>query len=163
MIAESGRSGAKSTAVQAHPRARRIAAWSAFIGIAVGAFVGPLDGSMVNSMLPILTRELGVDISTTNWLLTIYMLIQTGMMLSFGRLGDLYGHKLIYVGGMVVFIAGSVLSSMASTAGLLIAARAVTALGSAAIWANSAAILVHSFPSDQRGRVLGLQSMCVQV
>ena len=73
---------------------------------------------MVNSMLPVLTQELGVEISTTGWLLTIYMLIQTGMMLSFGRLGDLRGHKMIYVGGMIVFIAGSVLSSMASTAGL---------------------------------------------
>ena len=133
------------------------------MGISVGAFVGPLDGSMVNSMLPVLTRELGVDISTTNWLLTIYMLIQTGMMLSFGRLGDLYGHKLVYAGGLTLFMLGSVLSSFADTAGLLIGARAVTAVGSAAIWANSAAILVHSFPSDQRGRVLGLQSMCVQM
>src|SRR5215212_7922144 len=162
MIAESGRAGAAASAT-AHPRARRIAAWSAFMGISVGAFVGPLDGSMVNSMLPVLTRELGVDISTTNWLLTIYMLIQTGMMLSFGRLGDLYGHKLVYAGGLTLFMLGSVLSSFADTAGLLIGARAVTAVGSAAIWANSAAILVHSFPSDQRGRVLGLQSMCVQM
>src|SRR5215212_1877521 len=163
MIAESGRSGAKSTAVQAHPRARRIAAWSAFIGIAVGAFMGPLDGSMVNSMLPILTRELQVDISTTEWLLTIYMLIQTSLMLSFGRLGDLWGHKLIYVSGLVVFMVGSVLSAFASTPTLLICARAITALGSAALWANSAAILTHSFPSAQRGRVLGLQGMMVQL
>src|SRR5215212_2927613 len=163
MIAESGRSGAKSTAVQAHPRARRIAAWSAFIGIAVGAFMGPLDGSMVNSMLPILTRELQVDISTTEWLLTIYMLIQTSLMLSFGRLGDLWGHKLIYVSGLVVFMVGSVLSAFASTPTLLICARAITALGSAALWANSAAILTHSFPSAQRGRALGMQSMMVQL
>jgi EmrB/QacA subfamily drug resistance transporter len=162
MIAESGRSGAAATA-SAHPKSGRIVAWSAFAGIAVGAFVGPLDGSMVNSMLPVLTRELGVDISTTNWLLTIYMLIQTGMMLSFGRLGDLFGHKLVYTGGLALFMVGSVLSSFADSAGLLIGARAVTAVGSAAIWANSAAILVHSFPSDQRGRVLGLQSMCVQM
>jgi EmrB/QacA subfamily drug resistance transporter len=118
---------------------------------------------MVNSMLPVMTRELGVDISTTGWILTIYMLIQTGMMLSFGRLGDLHGHKLIYVGGLVVFMVGSVLCSLAPTPALLIAARAVTALGSAAIWANSAAILTHSFPSTQRGRALGLQSMMVQL
>ncbi len=162
MIAEGGRPGAKATSAP-HPSLARIAAWSAFAGISVGAFVGPLDGSMVNSMLPVLTRELGVDISTTNWLLTIYMLIQTGMMLSFGRLGDLYGHKLVYVGGLMLFMVGSVLSSFADSATLLIGSRAVTAVGSAAIWANSAAILVHSFPSDQRGRVLGLQSMCVQV
>jgi EmrB/QacA subfamily drug resistance transporter len=129
----------------------------------VGAFVGPLDGSMVNSMLPVLTQELGVEISTTNWLLTIYMLIQTGMMLSFGRLGDLYGHKMVYSGGLAMFIVGSALSSFADTAPLLIGARAVTALGSAAIWANSAAILTHSFPSEQRGKALGFQSMCVQV
>src|SRR5215218_2137425 len=122
MIAESGRSGAAASGV-AHRRITRIAQWSAFAGVAVGAFAGPLDGSMVNSMLPILTRELGVDISTTNWLLTIYMLIQTGMMLSFGRLGDLHGHKLVYSGGLAAFIVGSLLSSFAVTAPLLIASR----------------------------------------
>src|SRR4051812_23041959 len=118
---------------------------------------------MVNSMLPVLTQELGVDISVTGWLLTIYMLIQTGMMLTFGRLGDLHGHKLVYNGGLSVFILGTILSSFATTPGLLIATRAVTALGSAAIWANSAAILTHSFPSGERGKVLGFQSMCVQL
>ena len=80
----------------------------------MGAFVGPLDGSMVNSMLPVLTRELGVDIATTNWLLTIYMLIQTGMMLSFGRLGDLYGHKLVYSAGCRCSSSARVLSSFAA-------------------------------------------------
>jgi EmrB/QacA subfamily drug resistance transporter len=144
-------------------RGGRLGQYSAFAGLAVGAFLGPLDGSMVNSMLPILTRELEVDISTTEWLLTIYMLIQTGLMLSFGRLGDLWGHKLIYVGGLVVFMVGSLLCSLAPTPALLVAARAVTALGSAALWANSAAILTHSFPSAQRGRALGMQSMMVQL
>src|SRR5262249_53599069 len=90
-------------------------------------------------------------------------LIQTGMMLSFGRLGDLYGHKLVYSGGLAVFVVGSALSSFAASAPLLIAARAVSALGSAAIWANAGAILTHSLPAEQRGKVLGLQSMCVQV
>ena len=90
------------------------------------------------------------------------MLIQTGLMLTFGRLGDLWGHKQIYVGGLVMFLIGTVLSSLAVTPTLLIATRAFTALGSAAIWANSAAILTHAFPRERRGRVLGLQSMMVQ-
>jgi EmrB/QacA subfamily drug resistance transporter len=144
-------------------RVGRFGMYSAFVGVAVGAFVGPLDGSMVSSMLPVLTHELAVDISTIGWLLTIYMLIQTGLMLSFGRLGDLYGHKQVYVGGLTVFLLGTALSSLATTPALLIAARAVTALGSAAIWANSAAILTHAFPRERRGRVLGLQSMMVQL
>jgi EmrB/QacA subfamily drug resistance transporter len=144
-------------------RGGRFGHYSAFAGLAVGAFMGPLDGSMVTSMLPVLTRELQVDIATTEWLLTIYMLIQSGLMLSFGRLGDLRGHKPIYVGGLVVFMVGSVLSGLAPTPALLVAARAVTALGSAAMWANSAAILTHAFPSAQRGRALGLQSMMVQL
>ena len=118
---------------------------------------------MVNSMLPILTRELDVDIATIEWLLVIYMLIQSGLMLSFGRLGDMRGHKSVYVGGLGLFLVGSVLSSRAPTPVLLVAARAVSALGSAAIWANSAAILTHAFPSEQRGRALGLQSMMVQL
>jgi EmrB/QacA subfamily drug resistance transporter len=144
-------------------RRGRLGQYSAFAGLAVGAFMGPLDGSMVNSMLPVLTRELHAELATTEWLLTIFMLIQTGLMLSFGRLGDLRGHKLIYVSGLVVFMLGSLLCSLAPTPLLLVGARAVSALGSAAIWANSAAILTHSFPSEQRGRALGLQSMMVQL
>ena len=143
--------------------AGRLGHYSAFAGIAVGAFTGPLDGSMVSSMLPVLTRELQVDVATTEWLLTIYMLIQSGLMLTFGRLGDLRGHKLVYVSGLVVFTVGAVLSTLAPTPLLLIAARAVTALGSAAIWANSAAILTHSFPAEQRGRALGMQATMVQL
>jgi len=152
---------ALTTATQAG--VARFGVYTAFAGVAVGAFVGPLDGSMVTSMLPILTQELGVEISSIGWLLTIYMLIQTGMMLSFGRLGDLYGHKQVYVGGLTVFMIGAALSSFATTPTLLIAARAVTALGSAAIWANSAAILTHAVPRERRGRVLGMQSMMVQL
>ena len=125
--------------------------------------MGPFDGSIVNSMLPVLTREFQVDIATTQWILTIYMLIQSGLMLSFGRLGDLRGHKLVYASGLVVFMLGAFLCSLAPTPMLLIAARAVTALGSSAMWSNSAAILTHSFPSAQRGRALGLQSMMVQL
>jgi MFS family permease len=71
----------------AEARRARLGQYSAFAGLAVGAFMGPLDGSMVNSMLPVLTRELNAELATTEWLLTIYMLIQTGLMLSFGRLG----------------------------------------------------------------------------
>jgi EmrB/QacA subfamily drug resistance transporter len=125
--------------------------------------MGPLDGSMVNSMLSVVTRELQVDISTTEWLLTIYMLIQTGLMLSFGRLGDLRGHKLVYVSGLAIFLVGSILCTLAPTPAFLVASRAVSALGSAAMWANSAAILTHSFPSAQRGQALGMQSMMVQL
>src|SRR5215207_8907238 len=95
---------AETIAAPSRQRAGRLGQYSAFAGLAVGAFLGPLDGSMVNSMLPVLTRELGVDLATTEWLLTIYMLIQTGMMLTFGRLGDLYGHKMVYVGGLSVFM-----------------------------------------------------------
>src|SRR6188474_1060978 len=86
--------------VPSRTRVPRFGAYTAFAGVAVGAFVGPLDGSMVNSMLPVLTHELDIEISTIGWLLTIYMLIQTGLMLTFGRLGDIHGHKLVYVGGL---------------------------------------------------------------
>ena len=62
--------------------------YTAFAGVAVGAFMGPFDGSMVNSMLPVLTRELDVEISTIGWIITIYMLIQTSLMLTFGRFAE---------------------------------------------------------------------------
>jgi EmrB/QacA subfamily drug resistance transporter len=81
----------------------------------------------------------------------------SGLLLTFGRLGDLRGNKTVYVWGFVIFVIGSALSGLSPTPGFLIASRAVQALGAAMLFANSPAILTKIFPSAERGRALGLQ------
>jgi len=123
--------------------------------IGVGTFMSALDGSVVNTILPVLSRELHAGIATIEWVTTVYLLVVSGLLLSIGRAGDLYGHKHFYLGGFVVFVLGSALCGMADTARALVALRVVQALGAAALFATAPAILTRSFPPTQRGRAFG--------
>jgi len=120
-----------------------------------------LDTSVVNVILPVVTRALHSDVATIEWIVTMYVLVISGLLVSFGRLGDLRGHKTVYLSGYVVFVLGSALCGVAPTPLTLIAFRALQALGAAMLFANSPAILTKNFPAVQRGRVLGLQAMMV--
>src|SRR6476469_2267967 len=110
-----------------------LARYSGFAGLAVGASMSAIDGSIVNSMLPIITNALDSDVATIEWVVTTYLLIQSGLLLSFGRLGDLRGHKLVFVCGFVVYITGAVLSGLAPSPAFLIGSRAIQALGASAL------------------------------
>jgi EmrB/QacA subfamily drug resistance transporter len=116
-----------------------------------------LDGSVVNTVLPLLRRELHTTVAGIEWVTTVYLLVVSALLLGVGRLGDLKGHKRIYLGGLVLFVLGSALCGLAPSSGALVALRALQAVGAAMLFATSPAILTHSFPAEQRGRVLGAQ------
>lgn len=131
--------------------------WLVLIAVGVGTFMSALDGSVVNSILPVIQTYFGTDVATVEWVVTIYLLVVSGLLLVFGRLGDLRGNKTVYVWGFVIFVTGSAFSGFAPTPVFLVAARALQALGAAMIYANSPAILTRVFPPHQRGQALGLQ------
>lgn len=131
------------------------ARWWVLVTIGIGTFMSALDGSVVNTLLPVLARELGADIAGIEWVTTIYLLVVSGLLLSVGRAGDLFGHKRLYLAGFVVFLLGSALCGLAPSAHALVALRAVQALGAAMLMATAPAILTRSFPASQRGRALG--------
>jgi len=131
------------------------AKWLVLVTIGVGTFMSALDGSVVNTILPILSRELHAGVATIEWVTTVYLLVVSGLLLSGGRAGDLYGHKHLYLGGFALFVVGSALCGMAESARALVALRAVQALGAAALFATAPAILTRSFPPTQRGRAFG--------
>ncbi len=95
--------------------------------------------------------------ATIEWVVTVYLLVVSGLLLSFGRLGDLRGNKTVYLWGFVIFVLGSALSGLSPAPLYLISARAFQALGAAMLFANSPAILTKTFPASQRGQALGLQ------
>ncbi len=117
-----------------------------------------LDGSVVNTVLPVISAFFNSDVSNIEWVVTIYLLVLSGLLLSFGRLGDLRGHKTVFISGFGIFIISSALCGLAPSLPWLISFRAVQALGAAMLSANSPAILTKSFPSKQRGQALGLQA-----
>ena len=94
-----------------------------------GSLLAGLEGSIANAVLPIVTRELQTDVSTAEWILTEFLLVQTSVMLMAGRLGDLRGQRPVYLSGFAVFAAGSALCGVAPGIYWLIGARMLQASG----------------------------------
>jgi EmrB/QacA subfamily drug resistance transporter len=132
--------------------------WWVLIAVGTGTFMSALDTSVVNVVLPVIQQTFGTEVATVEWIVTIYLLVVAGLMLSFGRLGDLRGHKPLYLLGFVIFVLGSAMCGLASSALALISFRGFQALGAAMLAANSPAILTKNFPDSQRGQALGLQA-----
>lgn len=132
--------------------------WWVLLAIGIGTFMSALDTSVVNTVLPVINADFRTEVATIEWVVIVYLLVLSGLLLSFGRLGDLRGHKPIYIGGFIIFIAGSALCGLSRSVWMLIAVRGLQALGAAMLSANSPAILTKAFPDNQRGQALGLQA-----
>jgi EmrB/QacA subfamily drug resistance transporter len=132
--------------------------WGVLLAVGIGTFMTALDTSVVNTVLPVIGKSFNQQITVVQWVVTIYLLVLSGLLLSFGRLGDMRGHKTIYLIGFGIFMGGSFFSGAAPSVAILIVARGLQALGAAMLAANSPAILTKSFPAEQRGQALGLQA-----
>ena len=130
--------------------------WLIFLVVATGTFMSALTSSVVNVALPSIIGGLGTDLSTAQWIVTAYLLIITSILPLAGRLGDIYGRRIVYGFGFVCFTAGSLLCGLAGSVQLLIAARMVQAVGASALMANGPAIVVSFYPPSERGKVLGM-------
>jgi EmrB/QacA subfamily drug resistance transporter len=140
-------------AIARHPWAP----WLAVGAVCVGAFMGQLDASIVTLALPTLRREFHAGLATTEWVALSYLLTLAATVTPIGRLADMAGRKLLYVGGFGVFVLGSALCAVATDLAWLDAARVLQALGAAMLQANSVAIIVHAVPADRIGRAIGMQ------
>ena len=129
--------------------------WRVFPVLALGTIMATLDVSVVNIALPTLSRSFGVPLTTVEWVVLAYVLTITGLLLALGRLADRLGRRRVYGSGLAVFTLASALCAAAPGAGALIAARTLQGLGAAMMTANSAALLIASFPPGERGRALG--------
>ena len=132
--------------------------WLVLIAIGMSTFMSALDTSVVNTVLPVINKSFGSEIAKVEWVVIIYLLIVSGLLLSFGRLGDIRGHKTVFLTGFSIFIISSALCGWAPSIEALIGFRGFQALGAAMLSANSPAILTKNFPSSQRGQALGLQA-----
>jgi EmrB/QacA subfamily drug resistance transporter len=130
--------------------------WHVMAAIAMSLFLATIDGSIVNVALPTLVRELNTDFATVQWVVLGYLLTQTTLMLSMGRLGDMIGKKPIYTVGVIIFTLGSVLCGLSPSVFWLIGFRLLQAIGASMTLALGTAIVTEAFPSEERGRALGI-------
>ena len=132
--------------------------WLVVGTVCIGAFMGQVDASIAQLVLPEVEREFHASIGAAAWVSIAYLLVVAAMLPVFGRLADMVGRKLLSCGGFVVFVTGSGLCGLAPSLDTLVGARVLQALGAGLLQANSVAIIVAAAAEARRGRALGLQS-----
>jgi EmrB/QacA subfamily drug resistance transporter len=132
--------------------------WLVIGVVSIGAFMGQVDASISQLLLPTLEQAFGATLASVSWVAVAYLLTMAALMPIFGRLADMLGHKLLYTGGFVVFVIGSALCGLAPSLPLLVAARVLQAIGGALLSANSVAIVVAAAGPKERGRGIGVQA-----
>jgi EmrB/QacA subfamily drug resistance transporter len=139
------------------------AKWYVMAAVAMGVFLATIDGSIVNIALPVLAKDLQVDFSLIEWVVLAYLLTITTLMLGIGRLADMIGKKKIYASGFVIFTIGSALCGSVNHIGMLIGFRVLQAVGASMLMALGTAIVTEAFPSQERGKALGIMGSVVSI
>jgi MFS family permease len=167
--ARAGGNGLAQAAANGHGPGGRYK-WVALSNTTLSMTMATIDASIVIISLPAIFRGIGLDpldphnVSYLLWMIMGYLLVTAVLVVSLGRLGDMYGRVRIYNLGYVVFTLASVALSLdpytgASGALWLIGFRMVQAFGGSMLMANSAAILTDAFPARQRGMALGINQI----
>src|SRR5438128_8929382 len=133
------------------PRAGR---WWAPAALVVSGLVIGLDSTILITALPTLSSKLGASTSDLQWISAAYTLTLGGLLLPAGVLGDRYGRKRLLLVGLAIFGVSSLLASQVTTAGALIAARALMGVGAALILPLSLSILPSMFTEQERPRAV---------
>src|SRR5215472_3317045 len=141
-------------------RSRALASrWLALAVLCAAMMMIILDGTIVTVALPAIQRDLGFSASGLAWVVNAYLIAFGGLLLLAGRLGDLIGGKRVFLSGLVVFTAASLLCGFAVSQPMLIAARFAQGAGGAMASAVSLGMIVRLFPEPSlRARALGVYS-----
>jgi EmrB/QacA subfamily drug resistance transporter len=130
--------------------------WWTLAAVAFGLFMIMLDNTVVNVALPSIQRALGIDRAELEWIVNAYALTFGVLLLTGGKLADLLGRRRIFIVGLVVFTASSLVCGLAGSAAVLIGARAVQAVGAALMNPATLSIITATFPARQRGTAIGI-------
>ncbi len=148
-----------ATAVRANKQYSRYAVGT----IMLGTIMGPLDGSIANVAMPTIARFYGRGVDEAEWVLLAYMLVTASMLVLFGRIGDIFGHKRVYQVGFGIFGLGSLFCALAPSLEMLIVMRVFQAIGAAMLVACTQALIVESVAPERRGQAIGLNGAAVAV
>jgi len=131
-------------------------AWRTLSVVSMASVLSALNGSALNVALPDIVRALHAGPVAATWILLSFQFTMTVLMLSFGRLADMYGRRSMYLVGLITYTAASLLLGFAGNVELLIGLRVVQATGAAMLLANSAALVSAAFPQRRLGQGMGL-------
>lgn len=130
--------------------------WAGLVVLSIGLGLIVLDGTIVAVALPTIVRDLGLDLTEAQWVNSLYAVLLAALLLTSGRLADRWGRRRMFMVGLLVFMAGSALAALADSAGLLIGARAVQALGAAFIMPSTLSTVNAVFRGKHRAVAFGV-------
>jgi MFS family permease len=130
--------------------------WWTLIGACSGLFILMLDSTVVALALSSIRVDLGASAEALQWVMNGYLLTIAVLVVTAGRLGDMFGRKRVFLAGMVLFAAGSVLSGAAQGPLMLIGGRVLQGVGAAPMLSLSLAIVCNAFPAAEQPRALGI-------
>src|SRR6266571_1273243 len=130
--------------------------WWTLAAVSFGLFMIMLDNTVVNVALPSMQKSLHIGPNELEWIVVGYALTFATLMLTGGKLADLYGRRLLFIVGLAIFTGASLACGLAPTAGALIAARVVQGVGAAIMNPATLGIITATFPPRQRGMAIGI-------
>jgi EmrB/QacA subfamily drug resistance transporter len=126
-----------------------------FAALMLGMFLAALDQTIVSTALPTIVGDLG-GLEHLSWVVTAYLLASTASTPLYGKLGDMYGRKPMFMAAILIFLAGSLLAGLSQNMGELIAFRAVQGIGAGGLLVGAQSIIGEIVPPRERGRYTGL-------
>jgi EmrB/QacA subfamily drug resistance transporter len=130
--------------------------WAVLLVVSLGFFMTLLDLTIVNIAIPNLITKLHASLDDVLWVINAYALVLAVLVITAGRLGDLIGPRIMFMGGVAVFTAASAACGLAPSPGWLIGFRAVQGLGAAMLMPQTLTIITNTFPPDRRGAAFGV-------
>jgi len=123
--------------------------------LTLGTFMASIDATIVILALPTISNELSAPLFLTSWVIILYTLVIAVFTTQLGRIGDIYGRARMYNLGFAIFTVGSALCGLSNNIYMLLASRAIQAIGGALLQANSGAIVADNYPRNKIGRPFG--------
>ena len=130
--------------------------WAVLLVVSLGFFMTLLDLTIVNIAIPSLITKLHASLDDVLWVINAYALVLAVLVITAGRLGDLIGPRIMFMGGVGVFTAASAACGLAASPGWLIGFRAVQGLGAAMLMPQTLTIITNTFPPERRGAAFGV-------
>ena len=130
--------------------------WQVLAVLCVGLFMLLLDGTIVNIAIPSILKGFQTGFSQVEWVLNAYLLVFAVMLITMGRLGDLYGRKRLFIAGVSLFTLSSLACGLSPGIGFLIGFRALQGLGGAMMMPATLSLIAYVFPPKERGIAMGI-------
>ncbi|ERL63749.1 MFS transporter [Schleiferilactobacillus shenzhenensis] len=129
--------------------------WWILTAVGFFTFMSTLDGSIVNIVLPVISKDMHIMTNQAEWIVSIYLLVICALLLLFGKIGDSFGKIRVFRVGTVLFTLGSLLCGFNHSLWFLLGARVVQALGASMTMSTNNGIITEVFPMQERGKALG--------